>query len=453
MADPELVKMLRQGSEVWNRWREQQPGDMYIDLSDADLNKANLRGVNLRGVNLYKANLSDTTLNKANLRGTALYKANLSDANLSDADLNGASLRGADLAHVNLNAAILDGADLSDAILNGADLRGASLRKTDLAHANLNAAILDGANLKEAKLTYARLSDAHLCKANLSSADLRHARLDGANLSDAKLTYARLDDTHLYKANLSSAGLHGAKLDGANLSDAKLDDADLSNAKLSGTTLQKAHIGNTIFASIDLREVRGLTELHYHGRSRVELHTVQLPHDGSAIYFLRGCGVPDEWIGFWRSTMMHPIQYHSCFISYTHQDNNLAHRLHSDLQGHGVRCWFAPHDMKIGDKIRPRIDEAIHLQDKLLLILSEHSVASDWVEHEVETALAKERKEKRTILFPIRLDNAILEREHIGWPALVQHERHIGDFTDWKDHDQYQVAFKRLLRDLKQADE
>ncbi|HEU5376739.1 MAG TPA: toll/interleukin-1 receptor domain-containing protein, partial [Ktedonobacteraceae bacterium] len=155
----------------------------------------------------------------------------------------------------------------------------------------------------------------------------------------------------------------------------------------------------------------------------------------------------------YRTRMMHPIQYYSCFISYAHQDDALAHRLHSDLQDKGVRCWFAPHNMRIGDKIRPRIDEAIHLQDKLLLILSEHSVASDWVEHEVETALARARRDRRTILFPIRLDNAILERGHIGWPALVQNERHIGDFTGWKDHDRYQAAFDRLLRDLKKADE
>jgi hypothetical protein len=42
-----------------------------------------------------------------------------------------------------------------------------------------------------------------------------------------------------------------------------------------------------------------------------------------------------------------------------------------------------------------------------------------------------------------------LEREHDGWPTLVQNERHIGDFTCWKDHDRYQQAFERLLRDLK----
>ncbi len=161
----------------------------------------------------------------------------------------------------------------------------------------------------------------------------------------------------------------------------------------------------------------------------------------------------NEWIDDYRARMMHPIQYHSCFISYSHRDESLARRLHADLQDKGVRCWFAPHDMHIGDKIRPRIDEAIHLQDKLLLILSESSVTSDWVEHEVETALARERREKRTILFPIRIDNAILERPYTGWAATVQNERHIGDFTGWKDHDHYQKAFEQLIRDLKKADE
>ena len=29
--------------------------------------------------------------------------------------------------------------------------------------------------------------------------------------------------------------------------------------------------------------------------------------------------------------------------------------------------------------------------------------------------------------------------------------RHILDFSNWKDHDAYQVAFDRLLRDLKRA--
>ena len=74
------------------------------------------------------------------------------------------------------------------------------------------------------------------------------------------------------------------------------------------------------------------------------------------------------------------IQFHSCFISYSSKDKHFAQRLYVDLQAKGVRCWFAPEDMKIGDEIRVRIDESIRLHDKLLIILSENSVNSTWVE-------------------------------------------------------------------------
>jgi TIR domain len=52
------------------------------------------------------------------------------------------------------------------------------------------------------------------------------------------------------------------------------------------------------------------------------------------------------------------------------------------------------------------IDEAIRLRDKLLLILSEASIASDWVEDEVSKAHAEERERGTTMLFPIRIDDS-----------------------------------------------
>ena len=91
--------------------------------------------------------------------------------------------------------------------------------------------------------------------------------------------------------------------------------------------------------------------------------------------------------------------------------------------------------------------ETDHLHDKLLLILSKHSVASGWVEHEVKSALAKERKEKRIVLFPIRLDKAIFDSP-LAWATEIRHERNIGDFTGWKQHDDYQKALARLLSEL-----
>jgi len=84
--------------------------------------------------------------------------------------------------------------------------------------------------------------------------------------------------------------------------------------------------------------------------------------------FLRGVGLPDTLIDYLPSLLNQPIQFYSCFISYSAKDQEFAERLHADLQNKGVRCWFAPHDMPIGAKIIDALDEAIRLRDKVLLI-------------------------------------------------------------------------------------
>jgi hypothetical protein len=111
------------------------------------------------------------------------------------------------------------------------------------------------------------------------------------------------------------------------------------------------------------------------------------------------------------------FEFYSCLISYSTRDQEFADRLSVDLQAKGVRCWFAPEDMKPGDRLRIRIDESIRLHEKLLLVLSATSVASTWVEQEVERAMAREKPGAPTVLFPIRIDNAVMEIES-GWRRL-----------------------------------
>jgi hypothetical protein len=67
---------------------------------------------------------------------------------------------------------------------------------------------------------------------------------------------------------------------------------------------------------------------------------------------------------------------------------------------------------------------------------------------EVESALEEENKSKRLVLFPIRLDDTVLNARD-DWAAKIKRRRHIGDFSNWKDKSSYQKAFERLLRDLK----
>jgi len=65
---------------------------------------------------------------------------------------------------------------------------------------------------------------------------------------------------------------------------------------------------------------------------------------------------------------------------------------------------------------------------------SEHSIKKDWVEDEVTKVFEEERKRDHMVLFPIHLDDAVMNTNE-PWAARLR-ARHIGDFTCWKDPDQ-----------------
>jgi uncharacterized protein YjbI with pentapeptide repeats len=327
--------------------------------------------------------------------------------------------------------------------LRWADLRGADLRWADLSEADLSAAHLYRALLVKANLVKADLRWAHLSEADLSAAHLTGAHLSEADLSAAHLTGADLTGADLHRANLSAAHLTRADLSWASLTHANLSEADLTHADL-----HNAAMAFTIVGDVDLSKVQRLETVDHGGPSTIGIDTLYRSQGNIPEVFLRGAGVPDDMITYMKSLVGEPFQYYSCFISYSSRDEALAQRLRVDLRDSGVRCWFAPEDLKIGDEFRSRIDESIQVYDRLLLILSEYSVKSRWVQKEVETAFEKEGKENRIVLFPIRIDEAVMQST-VGWAADIRRMRHIGDFRQWKDHDAYHQAFQRLLRDLK----
>jgi hypothetical protein len=142
MANPEHVKVVRQGAAAIAEWQRQNP-DLTLDLGDADLSGANLARTHLAGANLSGADLSDVNLTSADLRRANLFEANLSGANLSGADLTGAFLFWANLSLANLTKADLTGAELiwanlSRADFSGTDLMGALLGDTSLGNCDLS---------------------------------------------------------------------------------------------------------------------------------------------------------------------------------------------------------------------------------------------------------------------------------------------------------------------------
>lgn len=311
-------------------------------------------------------------------------------------------------------------------------------RKANGSVVNLSGADLSGIELGSAD----RFTHAELYLSHLEGAKLRDADLSGAILVNSELC-----DANLQGANLAGADLWGAELRNANLRDSVLYDTDFTEADLDGTDFTNAVMDGTIFSRVDLSKAKGLDTIRHEGPVSIDVDTLYRSGDKLPLQFLVGAGVPDSFITYLTSLVANPIEYYSCFISYSSKDQDFASLLRSQLQSKGARVWLATEDLKIGDRFRAKIDEAIRLYDKLLLVLSDYSIESPWVESEVEAAFEKERKQKRTVLFPIRLDDGVMTSEK-AWAGELRRTRHIGDFRGWKDHDQYQIAFERLLRDL-----
>jgi TIR domain-containing protein/pentapeptide repeat protein len=279
--------------------------------------------------------------------------------------------------------------------------------------------------------------------------DLREADLitdlRGADLSGADLRGASLITGNLKRANFCGADLRGTDFTWANLSQADLRGADLTGASIGWTT----------FGDNDLSDVKGLEAVQHVGPSTIGIDTIYSSHGKIPPAFLRGAGVPENFIEYMGSLTGKALEFYSCFISHSTKDQEFADRLYADLQNKGVRCWFAPHDIQGGEYMIEQIDNAIRMHERLLLILSRKSMKSDWVETEIVKARMRERTEKKRVLFPVRL---VPFRVLQAWECFDSdtgedlareiRKHYIPDFSDWKNHDSYAQGLKKLLGGL-----
>jgi TolB-like protein len=93
------------------------------------------------------------------------------------------------------------------------------------------------------------------------------------------------------------------------------------------------------------------------------------------------------------------------FVSCASQDAAIASAVVQNLEQHGVKCWIAPRDVTPGSQYADEIVGAINRAKVLVLILSEHAIASPHVGREVERAAAKKRR-----IVGLRTDAAPLTR-------------------------------------------
>lgn len=337
---------------------------------------------------------------------------------------------------------------------------------------DLREASLFESNLCDANLTGANLSDACLGKANLSGSDLGGANLVGSNLAGANLSRADLGSANLTRAHLADAKLVGTRLNGVDLIETDLVEANLAGANLidvncSQANFKNARIGLTNIGSTDLTDAFGLENVKHDAPSMIGTDALQLSKGKLPEKFLRGCGLSDWEIESaklynpdltnedivkiqyrmfdFRATQA--LQISPLFISYSHADTDFVDHLDTSLTKKGVRFWRDIHDAKAG-RLETQIDRAIRQNPTVLLILSKHSIKSDWVEHEVRKARELEKELGRDALCPIALDDGW---KSSPWPERVMEqvmEYNILDFSGWKDKPTFESKFAKLLSGL-----
>lgn len=99
------------------------------------------------------------------------------------------------------------------------------------------------------------------------------------------------------------------------------------------------------------------------------------------------------------------------FISYVKADLPIAKEITDELVAHGVNVRLDAKVLVAGEEFGPQIMDIISETDAVILLLSEHSTRSKWVEREVELAISQQK----TVL-PVLLDDKA--RDNLVWPLV-----------------------------------
>jgi hypothetical protein len=301
-----------------------------------------------------------------------------------------------------------------------------SIVRADFRRDNLDGFDLTGIEFTSCDFSRASFRGAHIGHpkgaVHLGSAQFRKCRFVGVDFESVGFGSAIFERCNFERALLNGFSSHGADFSYSRFARAMIH-GDFEDAILVGTDFAYSHWSSVSFIDVDLSKAEGLLDVVVYAPVVLDHRTLWRSGPLSS-HFYRMCGFPETFVDYMPSMVQRAINLKSCFISYSAHD-----------------------DAFVGARIREELETAIHTQDKLLLVLSQNSIASQWVEYEVEAAIARENREKRDILFPITIDDEVFTTKK-AWAATLRRQRHIGDFRNSRTTESYVTGLRRLLSDL-----
>ena len=90
------------------------------------------------------------------------------------------------------------------------------------------------------------------------------------------------------------------------------------------------------------------------------------------------------------------------FLSYSSKNKPIAHRLANDLRILGYDIWFDEWKIRVGQCIPTQIERGLEDSDFVVILLSQHSVQSAWVDREWKSAYWDEVNKNAIHILPVR---------------------------------------------------
>ncbi len=126
----------------------------------------------------------------------------------------------------------------------------------------------------------------------------------------------------------------------------------------------------------------------------------------------------------------------SVFLSHSSLDKAVASRLALDLKMSRVKDWLDEWEIRVGDSIPLGISRGLDESELVVVLLSEHSVDSGWVEKEWSSKVGEEAASREALILPVLLEDCTI-------PALLRDKR----YADMREN--YMVGLADLLTSVR----
>jgi TIR domain-containing protein len=91
------------------------------------------------------------------------------------------------------------------------------------------------------------------------------------------------------------------------------------------------------------------------------------------------------------------------FISYAHEDVELARAIQARLEAEGFKVWIDEGALRAGDSLIQSIATAIHEMEFVVALITEASVDSRWCQHEIRLAMTSGLNREGVKVLPVRV--------------------------------------------------